>query len=688
MNILKQDIQYVKGVGPKKAHILKRLNIYRIEDMIWHIPRDYEDRGNIKRIDSLRPGEKATFYGYIYGKADVSKPKKNLSLIKFKVKDETGYIEVVFFNKTYLKKVLSPGQRVMVNGEIKKSFKGFQVVNPIIDKVELDDNSKSQGIIPIYSSTEGLSQNEIISIQKSIIKLVNQSIEDYLPDKIIKKHRLCDIKFALENIHFPSSVQALKIAKYRLVFEEFLFLQLGLLKIKNGIVNTKQSTPLNSDEGIDEFIESLPFNLTKAQMNVLEEICKDLEKSTPMNRLVQGDVGSGKTIVATIALLKSVINGYQGAFMAPTEILAEQHYLSLTELLEPIGIKVGLLVGSLSRSEKNKLLNSVESGEINIVIGTHALIQEGVKFCNLALVITDEQHRFGVRQRAILASKGQNPHVLVMTATPIPRTLALILYGDLDISIIDQLPPGRKAIKTYSRTSNKREEIYNFVKKQLSEGRQAYVVCPLVEESEAIDAQSATEIAEELSCNLLKEYRVGLLHGKMPSKEKEEIMSSFKNRNIDVLVSTTVIEVGVNVPNATIMVVENAERFGLAQLHQLRGRVGRGNYQSYCILINNSKSEISKERMGIMEKTTDGFIISEKDLELRGPGEFFGTRQHGLPELKVANLFKHISILKTAQKQIENIMEEDPELILYKYPLLKEKLEEKFFSMEQDLSFS
>lgn len=685
MNVLKQHIQYIKGVGPKKAYLLKRLNINTVEDMIWYMPRDYEDRGNIKRIANLRPGEKATFYGIILGEGDLSKPRKNLSLVKFNVKDETGHIEVIFFNKTYLKKTLTSGQRVMINGEIKKGFKGLQVVNPIIEKVDIGDNDNRQGIVPIYPLTEGLSQNEIISIQKRILQIVNESMEEYLPEEIMNRCRLCNIKFALNNIHFPSNVQALKIAKYRLVFEEFLLLQLGLFKIKTGIVQDKQGIPLRNNNGIEEFIKKLPFKLTEAQEKVFNEISKDLERDIPMNRLVQGDVGSGKTIVAIASLLKSVINGYQGAFMAPTEILAEQHYVSLTELLEPLGIKVGLLVGSLSKGDKNKILNKVESGEINIVIGTHALIQEGVKFCNLALVITDEQHRFGVRQRATLASKGQNPHVLVMTATPIPRTLALILYGDLDISIIDHLPPGRKSIKTYSRTSNKRHDIYDFVKKQLDEGRQAYVVCPLVEESETIEAKSATEIAHELSHDLLNGYKIGLLHGKMLAKEKEEIMRDFKMGNIEVLVSTTVIEVGVNVPNATIMVVENAERFGLAQLHQLRGRVGRGSYQSYCILVNNSKTEISKERMDIMEKTTDGFIISEKDLKLRGPGEFFGTRQHGLPELKIANLFRHISVLKTVQKEIEQMTQADPDLTLNNYPLLRIKLEDKFLSAEDVL---
>ncbi|ABW18985.1 ATP-dependent DNA helicase RecG [Alkaliphilus oremlandii] len=675
MDILDRDIQYLKGVGPKKAYLLNKLNIKTFKDMIWHFPRDYEDRGNIRKIAQLIPGEKTTFYGYIYGEAEISKPKKNMSLIKFIVKDETGQVEIVFFNKVYLKKAITSGQRVMINGEVKKTFKGMQIVNPVLEKINQEEEEGRHGIVPIYPSTEGLSQNEILKIQRDMIRVVKESIVEYLPDELIKKHKLCHIQFALENIHFPNSVKSLKIAKYRLVFEEFLFLQLGLLKIKKDHTKEKEGIVLKKKEGIEEFIESLPFTLTAAQDKVVKEICQDLERDIPMNRLVQGDVGSGKTIVAIIALFKAVINGYQGAMMAPTEILAEQHYLSLTDLLSPFGIHVGLLVGSLSKSEKNKILNGIETGEINIVVGTHALIQEGVNFANLSLVITDEQHRFGVRQRSTLTSKGNNPHVLVMTATPIPRTLALILYGDLDISIIDHLPPGRKCIKTYSRTSNKRKEIYNFLGKQLDEGRQAYVVCPLVEESEAIDAQSATEIAEELSCDLLKGYKVGLLHGKMPPKDKEEIMKAFKEGNIQVLVSTTVIEVGVNVPNATMMVVENAERFGLAQLHQLRGRVGRGSHQSYCILINNSKSEISKARMAIMEKTTDGFVISEKDLELRGPGEFFGTRQHGLPELKIANLFKHLSVLKTVQAEVESIAEEDFSLTLDKYPILKRKIE-------------
>ncbi|MDI9476618.1 MAG: ATP-dependent DNA helicase RecG [Natronincolaceae bacterium] len=685
MSELKRDIRYIKGVGPRKSYLLKRLDINTVEDMIWHMPRGYDDRRNIKKIGDLELGEKVTFYGKISGEINISRPRRNLLLTKFNVRDETGSIEIVFFNRAYLKRMLIPGQRVMINGEIKKGYKGLQVTGPIIEKADTQSDNR-QCIVPIYPSTDGLSQKELISIQKKALQIVNNSVMEYLPERIIRNHRLCGIKFALHNIHFPISIQALKIAKYRLVFEEFFLLQLGLFNIKGRVLQDKTGIVLKNNDKIDEFIKKLPFALTEAQKSVFREISSDLEKDIPMNRLVQGDVGSGKTIVAIMSLLKAVTNGYQGGFMAPTEILAEQHYLSMKELLEPFGVRVRLLVGSLPKNEKDKTLKEIELGEVDIVVGTHALIQEGVNFCNLALVITDEQHRFGVRQRAVFADKGENPHVLVMTATPIPRTLALILYGDLDISTIDQLPPGRRTIKTYSRTSVNRNRIYDFVKRQLDEGRQAYVVCPLIEESEYMDIQSAIKIADELSTVLLKNYNVALLHGKMPTKEKEKIMAGFKEGNIDVLVSTTVIEVGIDVPNATIMVVESAERFGLTQLHQLRGRVGRGGHQSYCILINNSESVISKRRMDIMQNTADGFIISKKDLQIRGPGEFFGTKQHGLPELKVANLFKHISVLKTVQKEVEKMIAADPNLNLDNYPLLKEKLEQKF-CFEEGYSF-
>ncbi|MCC5911983.1 MAG: ATP-dependent DNA helicase RecG [Clostridiaceae bacterium] len=683
MEMFKKDIQYVKGVGPKRLSMLKKLNIHNVEDMLYHFPRDYDNRSISKKIIELQPNDKVTIYGEIAGSCQISKVRKGLNISSFLLKDDTGYLTITFFNQPYIKSKFKLKDKIMVNGKVKMGMKGKEIVNPVYEIIDTDAKAELNGIVPIYPATEGFLQSQIMNIQKNALQCCGGNIIDYIPDDIRQKNKLCDLNYALKNIHFPTSVQQLKVAKYRLVFEELLLLQLRLMSIKKSFVEDKTSIALKKEnKKIEDFILSLPFKLTDAQKTVLQEIQVDLEKNVPMNRLIQGDVGSGKTIVAIIALYKAIVNGYQGALMAPTEILAEQHYVSLTELLEPLGIRIGLLIGSLKKSAKTQLIKEIEEGKIDIVIGTHALIQDTVYFKNLALVVTDEQHRFGVRQRAVLASKGNNPHILVMTATPIPRTLALILYGDLDISIIDQLPPGRKKIKTYSRALTEKERVYTFVEKELKLGRQAYVVCPLVEESEAIEAKAATEIAEELSATYFSNYKVGLLHGKMRPKEKEEVMKSFVNNELHVLVSTTVIEVGVNVPNSTVMVIENAERFGLAQLHQLRGRVGRGNSQSYCILLHNNKSKVAKARMDIMEATTDGFVISEKDLEIRGPGEFFGIRQHGLPDLKIANLFKHMKVLKKVQGQVEELLINDPHLTLAKYPLLKQKVEEKFTEFE------
>jgi len=678
MEVLKRDIRYVKGVGPKRLSLLNRLNIYYVEDMIYHFPRDYDNRRHKKKIAEIRPGEKVTIYGRVSSRCQSISIGKGRSINKYLVRDNTGFITITFFNQPYIKNKFKPNDKLMLNGRTKMGSYGLELINPVYEVVDIKkDQSTLDTILPIYPSTEGFSQNQIIRIQKNVLDMINDKTIEYLPEHIIKKNKLCSMDFALRNIHFPNSIQELKIAKYRLVFEEFFLLQLALIYLKNGIINNKNSIVLKESKGIDILIKALPFELTKAQYNVLDEIMMDMQKDVPMNRLVQGDVGSGKTIVAIIALYKAVINGCQGALMAPTEILTEQHYNSLKEILEPMGVKIGLLTGSLSKKKKEEILQQTKEGNIDILVGTHALIQEEVHFDSLALVVTDEQHRFGVTQRAILADKGENPHILVMTATPIPRTLALILYGDLDISIIDELPPGRKSINTYGMVIDKKHQAYNFAKKELALGRQIYVVCPLVEESEAIEASSTTEIKEELSSVYFTEYEVGLLHGKMNAKEKELIMKRFLEKEIQVLVSTTVIEVGVNVPNATIMIIENAERFGLAQLHQLRGRVGRGQFQSHCILLHNNKSEIAKERIKIMEQTTDGFIISERDLQIRGPGEFFGTRQHGIPDLKIANLFKHMKVLKRVQKEVEELLADDPDLTLEKFPLLKLKVQEK-----------
>lgn len=682
MELLKKDIRFIKGVGPKKFSLLKKLNIFNVEDMIYHFPRDYDNRSLCRKIAELKVGEKATIYGLIADKGQSLYVRKGMTIIKYLVKDHSGFITITFFNQPYMKNKFKINDKVMLNGKIKMGLKGLEMINPIFEVVSDENPPTLNSIVPVYPSTDGITQKQMIAIKKDILNMLHDSIVDYLPKEIIENNKLCSLDFALRAIHFPNSLQELKVARYRLVFDELLLLQLALIRIKKRITTSNNSILLSHNEGLETFINSLPFQLTGAQQTVLQEIIKDLESNKPMNRLVQGDVGSGKTILAILALYKSVINGCQGALMAPTEILAEQHFTSVKHLLEPLGVRVGLLIGSLTKAKKLELLQKIEEGEVDIIIGTHALIQDSVKFHRLALVVTDEQHRFGVRQRAILAAKGDNPHILVMTATPIPRTLALILYGDLDISIIDELPPGRKKIKTYSLSLEEKEKAYYFAQKELKLGRQIYVVCPLVEESETIEAKAATEIVDELAATYFVNYRVGLLHGKMKTKEKEVVMKEFLNNKIHVLVSTTVIEVGVNVPNATIMIIENAERFGLAQLHQLRGRVGRGHAQSYCILLYNNKSKIAKERMKIMESTNDGFVISEKDLEIRGPGEFLGLKQHGLPDFRIANLLKHMKILKRVQLQVEELLQDDPLLSLEKYPLLKLKLEEKLNRFE------
>ena len=548
-------------------------------------------------------------------------------------------------------------------------------MSPIIDKAGSGSVGK---IVPIYSLTANVSNNEIVKVMTNALEGNIKEIREVFPKELIEKYGLLDIKEAIKNIHFPQDKKIYLRSRSRLVFEELLVLQLGLFMMKSTKENGLEGVVHKSSERIGTFIDSLPYDLTNAQKKTFEDIERDMEDDKQMNRLVQGDVGSGKTVVAILAMLKSFISGYQSVMMAPTEILAQQHYESIEAMFKDMGIEARLLVGSLGKKEKEGLLEDLKIGKIDVLIGTHSVIQEGVEFKNLGLVITDEQHRFGVKQRSDLSSKGQNPDILVMTATPIPRTLALILYGDLDISIIDELPPGRQVIDTFAINKSTIDRLNGFVKKQLEQGRQAYIVAPLIEDNEKMSLESAESIYKDFKDNIYKEYRVGLLHGKMTGKEKDLIMSEFKNHKIDILVSTTVIEVGVNVPNANIMVIYNAERFGLAQLHQLRGRVGRGEHKSYCILINEGKTEIALERMRILQKSNDGFYISEKDLELRGPGEFFGTRQHGIPDLKIANLFLDMNILKLAQKEAREILKEDPNLELEKYSLLKKSVIEKF----------
>ena len=681
MNDLNKEIQFVKGIGPKRAEKLHKLNIFTLKDLIYYFPRQYEDRSKVKKINQLENEEKVTIKGVIT-RMDSYSPKKGMNIIRMYMRDDTGYIKLSFFNQEYIKRVFKSGDSIVVFGKVKieNNFKEFVPIEIEHYSSKPQSNCK---IEPVYPLTYGLSNKELQGIIRSVLTKEEFKVKEYLPTYILEKYKLCGIDFAVRNIHSPSNKEALKIALYRLVFEEFLILQLGLFYFKNG-VNESSGIEFKENEKLNDIIESLPFKLTKAQNRALSEITQDMTSSKVMNRLVQGDVGSGKTVVALLALASAVLNGYQGALMAPTEILASQHYDSFKEILERFNIKSELLVGSLTKKQKEKVLEKVKNQEVDILIGTHALIEDKVEFKNLGIVITDEQHRFGVRQRGRLSNKGDSPDILVMTATPIPRTLALILYGDLDISIIDELPPGRQPIETIAIEQKRRNEAYeNLVRSEVQKGRQVYVVCPLVEESEKIEATAASELVEELKREFFSDLRVGLLHGKMRPAEKDAIMDDFKNKKLDILVSTTVIEVGVNVPNATLMIIENAERFGLAQLHQLRGRVGRGNHKSYCILIYNSKTEVCKERMAIMEETTDGFKISQKDLEIRGPGEFFGTRQHGLPELKVANIFKHIKILKQAQLEARYIIGQDRRLQLKENQKIKEEILYKFSEREE-----
>lgn len=681
MNDLNKEIQFVKGIGPKRAEKLHKLNIFTLKDLIYYFPRQYEDRSKVKKINQLENEEKVTIKGVITRMESYS-PKKGMNIIRMDMRDDTGYIKLSFFNQEYIKRAFKSGDSIVVFGKVKieNNFKEFVPIEIEHYSSKPQSNCK---IEPVYPLTYGLSNKELQGIIRSVLTKEEFKVKEYLPTYILEKYKLCGIDFAVRNIHSPSNKEALKIALYRLVFEEFLILQLGLFYFKNG-VNESSGIEFKENEKLNDIIESLPFKLTKAQNRALSEITQDMTSSKVMNRLVQGDVGSGKTVVALLALASAVLNGYQGALMAPTEILASQHYDSFKEILERFNIKSELLVGSLTKKQKEKVLEKVKNQEVDILIGTHALIEDKVEFKNLGIVITDEQHRFGVRQRGRLSNKGDSPDILVMTATPIPRTLALILYGDLDISIIDELPPGRQPIETIAIEHKRRNEAYeNLVRSEVQKGRQVYVVCPLVEESEKIEATAASELVEELKREFFSDLRVGLLHGKMRPAEKDAIMDDFKNKKLDILVSTTVIEVGVNVPNATLMIIENAERFGLAQLHQLRGRVGRGKHKSYCILIYNSKTEVCKERMAIMEETTDGFKISQKDLEIRGPGEFFGTRQHGLPELKVANIFKHIKILKQAQLEARYIIGQDRRLQLKENQKIKEEILYKFSEREE-----
>lgn len=683
MYSLEDDILVVKGIGEKKAEKLKKLGISSVGDLISYLPRSYEDRSAISELKNSQEGEKINAVVELLENPRGQRLRGGKSIVKVLATDGTEKVYLSWFNQPYIAREISKGERLKVSGAVKQHGAMKEISNPVYTK-NLESCDKVGSIVPIYPLTQGVSNQELAKHVKSVLEEL--IIEETLPEYIRSGCKLMGRLDSLREIHFPKDRDRFKRARITLAFEELMGLQLSLLLLKSRRESNGGCISFSKTELEGKFLGELPFRLTDAQQRVSDEIERDMKRHRQMNRLVQGDVGSGKTVVGALALLRAVGNGYQGAMMAPTEILAKQHFKSLSSMTKNLGVRLGLLVSNMKASEKRELLEAVRSGEIDILVGTHAIIEDYLEFKNLGIVITDEQHRFGVNQRAKLSGKGENPDILVMTATPIPRTLALMLYGDLEISVIDGLPPGRKEIKTYARGEEARDKVYGFVREQLSSGRQAYVVCPLVEDSELMDLKSAESVYEELS-KKFREFRVGLLHGKQKALEKDEIMTTFKAGDIDVLVSTTVIEVGVDVPNSNIMVVENSERFGLSQLHQLRGRVGRGKYQSYCILINCGKGKTSKERAKIMEETSDGFVISEKDLELRGPGEFFGIKQHGLPELRTAKLPRDVAILGKVQEVALSILEEDPELSLEKNVLLKSHIE-KLFLRDREIAFN
>lgn len=669
------DITLLKGIGPKKAELLNKLNIYTIGDLLSLYPRTYLDRREVTRIaDAIYKNTPVLIRAYVTNIVKSGYRNGGKHPIVVKADDGSTKIEIVFFNLRFTGNLFKPGEEYYFYGKVSYEYGKIKMVHPEFVPASNDD---FRGIIPVYPLTNGLSQNELRKFQRQALELLDDT-DEFLPEEILTKNNLCSYSYAVRNIHFPEDARKLRESKYRLIFDEMLLLQTGLFAIRAGKNFKECGISFDKNVSADEFIASLPYKLTKAQNRVCGEILSDMESPNVMSRLVQGDVGSGKTAIAEIAMFKAVKCGFQTVLMAPTEILAKQHFEGIKKDFAPFGIKVGFLSGSVSKGDRKKLLEMLADGSISVLIGTHAVIQPDVKFKNLGLVITDEQHRFGVEQRNILSDKGHNPDMLVMTATPIPRTLAVILYGDLDISVIDELPPGRQQIITKTADSKKRNAVYGFLKKELAAGRQAYVVAPLIEDSEEIsELRSAESLYNEIA-KRFPEYNVRLLHGEMKQKEKDEIMAEYADGKINILVSTVVIEVGINVPNATIMIIENAERFGLAQMHQLRGRVGRGEHQSYCILVTDSKTDIARERAEIMTSTNSGFVIAEKDLELRGPGEFFGTRQHGIPDLKLANLVKHVDMLERVKSEASCILEEDPTLSSKKYKKFRKKTEEMF----------
>lgn len=677
------DVMYMKGVGPKIAYKLNKLGIYTVQDLMLYFPKKHIDYSSRTLIRDLKEGETTTVFGYIKSVSAFNTQKK-LSVVKVTVADESGRLDLSFFqaksNRFMLERTKSQfpiNAGIMLSGKVKKNnYDGKLTFDKptysIMTGEFLEDKNSNLNIariVPIYTVCEDLSIKVLRRAIFNAIQKYKDEIENVIPDFMREKIGLLDKKTAVEQIHFPESQELLEQARFSLIFEELFLIQLKMVRIREQNSHNHSALALKIKERglVKEFIDNLPFELTGAQKKAVNEILNDLNSDVPMARLLQGDVGSGKTVVATIMLLAGVENGYQGALMAPTEILAQQHYNNLQQWLSPMGISVGLFLGSQCKKIREKFRTDLRNGQMNIAVGTHALIQEDVDFNNLGAIVVDEQHRFGVKQRNVLKKKSQNPQILTMTATPIPRTLALTVHGDLDLTIIDELPKGRKPIKTSLVTSHR--GVYELIQSEIDAGRQAYVVYPLIEESETLSAKAATIEAERLQKEVFPQYKIGLLHGKLKNDEKEQVMKDFKDKKYDILVSTTVVEVGVDVPNATVMLIENAERFGLSQLHQLRGRVGRNNLQSYCILHTSTKSQETRERLNIMTQTNDGFVIAEKDLQLRGPGEFLGTRQSGLPDLIISDIVRDAKILEMARNEAIDFVKTNK---IEDYPKLKE----------------
>lgn len=653
MNFDEYSIQFIKGVGDKRAQLFHKLGVYTLQDLIHFYPRKYIDWSKTLSVKDAESGEPAFIKATMITPVKEAKIRKGLTLYKCNFSDGEVVIHVTIFNNEYLAKSLRTFDDYILYGKVDKTFTEASMSSPQIERVE-----NAQGIHPIYPTTNGLSSKIIEKVVSQGLKKAEQ-IPESLPEYIMQEYGLCSLDFAIKQIHFPTKEENIQIARRRLIFEELLTLQLGLMMLK-GARKVQNMQKIRTDY-TDEFYSLLPFEPTNAQKRAVADCIGDLMGDRQMNRLVQGDVGSGKTAVAGAVMYSIIKNGYQAAMMAPTEILAAQHYESFCRLFKDVDVRVALLTGSTKATDKREIKRRLLDGEIDLVVGTHALIQNDVEFKRLGLVCTDEQHRFGVEQRSNLAMKGNNPHLLVMSATPIPRTMGLIIYGDLDISILDELPPGRQEIRTDLVTTDYHPRIYKFIKNAIDNGNQAYIVCPLVDDNES-DLISAKEYAEELSTKVFDGYSLALLHGKMKPKEKERVMERFANGEVQILVSTTVVEVGVDVPNATIMLIENADRFGLSQLHQLRGRVGRGKDKSFCILVSDNKSEASVERLKIMKSTSDGFKIADYDLKSRGPGDFFGTRQHGLPKLKIADMLEDTGTLTQCQECAGLILRDDPRL--------------------------